>query len=452
MVHDPNSDVTIVVTRQTQALTQFGFGLPLIFGTAANVAYTLCANLAAVAAAGFAVGTDVYKMASAIFSQIPSPPQVAVYGRDLEPTGDEATVIIENAAGTASLEITPDPAQALAGAAGNGVQVVFVDSGAGGLAAAYNAGNKILTIDVGGATPNYTAIGAEIDGLVQFAGTVVTGGGVAFAEDDLEVTGTLAGGYDDLPSGMEVALNELILTRSDWYFLLTDQNTPDEIKAVSAWVAANQRLYFVRPALSVANTVILAGQLASERTVVMWHNDMTAFPEAAWVGKCAPYLPGSITWKFKTLTGIPAASVTSTELNDLHTANCNTYLSKYGVLQTSDGLTTGNEYIDVIRSQDFVEARLAEGISRLLFVNKKVPYDSRGIALVVAEVEAVMQLATRQGIIAIDDDVPQYTITAPEIDDIPVGDRANRHLPDVYFDFRLAGAIHTVRVEGVIRV
>lgn len=451
MVHDPNSDVTIVITRMTQPLTQFGFGLPLLFGTGVDVPYTLCADIAAVEEAGFAVGTDVYKMAQAIFAQSPRPERVAIFGVNLEAEGDEASVTIENAAGTASLTITPDSEGALAKSKGNGVKVVFVDSGGGGLSASYAGGT--LTIDVGDATPTFASIAAEIDGTTGFADTVVTGGEVEFTKDDLAVTGTLEGGYDDLAGGMVVALNRLMRSRSDWYFLLTDQGGPDEIKAVSAWVAANQRLYFVRPNLSVANTVILAGQLASERTAIMWHDDPDLHPEAAWVGKCAPYLPGQITWKFKTLTGIAAAEVSSTQLADLHAANCNTYLSKYGVLQTSEGMTTGNEFIDVIRSQDFVEARLAEGISRLLFLSPKVPYDSRGIALVVAEVEAVMQLAVRQGIIAVDDDGNgEYTVTAPEILDIPVNDRANRHLPDVYFDFRLAGAIHTVRVQGVIRV
>lgn len=334
-------DVEVIITRETAALTQAGFGLPLILGTSASVDYTLCTDTAAVKEAGFAEETAVYKMAQAVFAQSPSPPQVAVVGYEV----------------------------------------------------------------------------------------------------------------DTDPETITAALNDLIETRNDWYFLLCEEQSGEAIAELSAWAQANKKLYLACPDDTVANVVTLAGELAADRTALIYHDEPTSYPDAAWVGRCAPELPGGITWKFKTLQGITPADVTTTEIGDLHDAKVNTYVQKYGINQTSEGKTTDGEYIDVIRGQDWVEARLAEGISRLLITSPKVPYDVRGISLVLAEVEAVMQQAVANGIIAVDEDGNGlFVVTAPDIADISANDKANRHLPDVKFEFTLAGAIHSTTVRGVIRV
>jgi hypothetical protein len=106
-----------------------------------------------------------------------------------------------------------------------------------------------------------------------------------------------------------------------------------------------------------------------------------------------------------------------------------------------------------MRGVDFIEARLAEGISRLLFISPKVPYDVRGIALVLAEVEAVMKLGVSNDIIAVDEDENGiYEVTVPDINDIPANEKSNRNLPDVRFKFTLEGAIHTLQVFGTVSV
>jgi len=90
----------------------------------------------------------------------------------------------------------------------------------------------------------------------------------------------------------------------------------------------------------------------------------------------------------------------------------------------------------------------------LLSSSPKVPYDNRGIAQVVAQLITVLELAFRQGIIAANaDGVPMYSVTAPSREEIPVNDRAARVLPDISFEFILAGAIHKVApIRGIIKV
>ena len=332
------SDVNITITRETAALTQAGFGLALIVGTTGVQSYATCKTLAEVQAAGFADTTDVYKMAAAIFSQNPSPGQVAVVG--------------------------------------------FADA---------------------------TALNTD--------------------------------------------LNTLIETRNDWYFLLCESKSAASIAILAAWADANKKLYFAQPDATVAATITLAEAEPRDRLVLIYHDDQTKHADAAWVGRCAPTQPGSITWKFKTLSGVTPAEVTTTEAGDLQDANVNTYVQKYGVNQTSEGKVTSGEFIDVMRGVDFIDARLGEFISRLLFVSPKVPYDVRGIALVLSEVESVMQLGVTNGIIAVDADGNGiFEVSAPDINDIPANEKANRNLPDVRFEFTLAGAIHTLEVFGTVKV
>ena len=263
-------------------------------------------------------------------------------------------------------------------------------------------------------------------------------------------------GFADAMS-LESDLNSLITEENDWYFLLSEEQGSSEITELSGWAAANNKLYFAMLDDDVAANAALADTLASERTALIYHDkpgtegDDVNYADAAWVGKCAPLDPGSITWKFKTLAGIEKVSLSTTDIGTLHDANVNTYIKKLGVNQTSEGKTTEGEYIDVIRSQDFIESRLNERISMLLINSPKVPYDVRGIAMVISEVEAVMQQATAQGIIARDEDGNGiFTVSAPDIADISDTDKGNRHLPDVNFELTLAGAIHSVTIKGVI--
>ena len=103
--------------------------------------------------------------------------------------------------------------------------------------------------------------------------------------------------------------------------------------------------------------------------------DHPAVADAALVGRMAPLQPGSATFKFKTLDGITEAGFTTTEIEQLHDAGVITYVSKFGVLQTSEGFVTDKTYADIQLAKDWLKARMEERVSRVLFVNEKIPYD-----------------------------------------------------------------------------
>jgi len=436
-------DVHITITRETQPLTQAGFGLPLIaaFKSSGDRIYELCSDLAAVEDAGFATTTGVYKMAEKMFSQSPRPQEIAV--AELVEQEINAKAVIEAADG-AQIEI--EAIDDFSGTAGNAKEVEITnetESGTETLDVSY--ATDTLTIELDQGTHSAADIVAAINDVANFKASRLASG--SFGPDDIQ-TEDFSGGSDPSISG---ALNDLLKDHSDWYFLLSPEQSEAEVKELSGWAQANKKLYFSTPDGDVNNAITIATDLANSRTALMYHDNNESYPDAAWVGRCAPENPGSITWKFKTLQGITPADVSVTNIRDLHSANVNTYIQKLGVNQTSEGLTTGNEYIDIIRGQDWVEARMSEAVHRLLFTSPKVPYDNRGIAMVVAEVQAILQFATDREIVARDSDGNgMWTVDAPDREDIPTNYIANRILPDIFFEFIAAGAIHEVKITGVI--
>lgn len=329
-------DVEVVITRETSAVTQAGFGKSLILSGEQEHPYTSYTGLESIAE-DFGESTETYRLANRIFAQTPRPQEVAVLGVSYDSEMDDPTVLTS-------------------------------------------------------------------------------------------------------------ALNEN--AGEDFYFIHSTEQGENEILAISEWIDAQERMYFYS-----SDDPTIQEQLESDRTVPFIHTDPTSYPAAGWVGVCAPTEPGSITWKFKTINGILDPGYSTTEVNNIEDTGGNTYIRQGGILHTTPGQTSSGEWIDVIRSQDFVTARLREEVFRVLANAPKVPFTNAGIAMVTSAVESVLKTAYNNGIIADDEDgQPLYSVTAPKRHEVPVNDRANRTLPDVNFVFELAGAIHRVRVNGTIRV
>jgi len=448
-------DVDITITRQIARITRQGFGKALLFSPESAVDYTECGSLSDLVDAGFGTNTAIYDMATAMLRQNPSPSQFACYGVNVGTDAVQATAFVENSAGDGGFTVTADETE-LTGSAGNDIEVVFLDDGTGGLAATY--GTETLAINFGGdASATCTDIITEINLLSEFDATTDTEAKTFTAEDDLTVTAKLSGGYNDKAEGIKVALQELVEDHNEWYFLLSDVRDMELADSLADFAGGNKKMYFASLHASVAGHIQRAKKWVDNRATLIYHDkagiEDDPYADAAWVGKCSPYNPGSLTWKFKSLDGVPAANVTTTQVTQLHGANVNTYVSKLGVLQTSEGVTSNGEFIDITRGADWIEARMSERVHYLLFTMPKVPFDNRGIGLIKGEVEAVLQWATQRGIVAVDaDGNGLFEVTVPDRFETDPVDRANRLLKDVEFQFDLAGAVHRIKIFGEIKI
>lgn len=403
-------DVQIVITRETKVPAQSGFGLPLVLCTTKTHPYTEYYEVSELPADVFPASSDVYKIVARMLGQTPRPEKVAVFGFEYD-KALRRTVTGE------ALTSTDHQVYAFSHQQVDKVTAVRLNT-------------SVITT------------GFTFDKSTQKLTFEAQNGGTDVVDVDYE---WLEG---DLPTVLVDKLNNLVEKNGDFYFLYCDRTTKEEIQTLSEWINTQKRLYF-------ADTTdkTLAAQLNSDRTVLMVHHDTDERVAAGWVGRCAPLEPGSFTWKYKTVNGVSEADIGATELIQLHHDGGNSYIQKMGVLQSSEGLTTSGEYIDIMQSQDFVEARISENVHMLLFNSDKVPYDDSGIALIGGQIREVMQLATGQGIIAKDEnDDGIWNIYLPRRADIPAAQRATRVLPDIEFDFELAGAVHGVKIRGIIRV
>lgn len=251
----------------------------------------------------------------------------------------------------------------------------------------------------------------------------------------------------DGPTALTSTLNELIKTHNDFYYVVSPEQGDDEIKALAEWINTQDKLYGV-----TTPNKELAAQLSGlyDNAFIVVHDKPETYVAEGLIATCAPRTIGSFTWTFKNVQGVPAVSYDNTTINEIHKNNASTYINEAGVLMNSRGVVTSGEYIDVIQATHFLKARLAEYVFRLLALKEKVPYTDAGIALVVAEVDKVLDQAFKQEVVADEEGVPLYTITVPKRSEIDKNKIAKRILPDVKWTAVIAGAVEKVEIRGIL--
>lgn len=251
----------------------------------------------------------------------------------------------------------------------------------------------------------------------------------------------------DGPETLVMGLNELLKVNKDFYYLTCVEQGDEEITALAEWISTSDRLYGATTA-NVELAEALRGQYDNLFLVV--HDNPETYVAEGLIATCAPRLIGSFTWTFKNVKGVPAVGFDNSEINAIEAANASTYIEEAGILMNSHGVVTSGEYIDIIQATHFIKARMAESVFRLLALKEKVPYTDAGIALVVAEIEGVLNLSFKMGVVADEEGIPQFSITPPRRKDIPKNTIAKRILPDLRWRCVVAGAIENVEIRGVL--
>lgn len=452
-------DVVVNITKESSSLSADGFGVPLILATNTTADYKEYTSLSAVAA-DYNSTTAAYKMANAIFSQSPHPAKIAIVGVAYTPT------LMVRASLTTSLTGDNNDltfTSKVTGLAGTYIRVKLTNPAAptaSTTAAVTGTGTSgdpyviDVTLSYAGSAITATAddVAAAIvastaaNALVKVANATANDGtGVVTALTATALSGGINGSS---AAPLTTALNALVQNHNDWYWLLCDVHNHNEILALSAWAATQTKFYV---AVTKDDNMIDFEAITSENCALIYHDLDTTYPDAALVGLGSSTTPGSITYKFKTLQGIAAASVTDSRVLELISHNVNTYVSKFGVLQTSEGLCASGEYVDVVVGAAWVNTQMVQQVNETLLKQQKVPYDSKGIGLVLSSVLNVLRQATANGIIAKDDNGQGiYTATAPKRSAVSSGDLTARRLTGVTFTYQIAGAIHSTTINGVI--
>lgn len=442
----PLSDIAeVIITTLTGGITRAGFGMPLILSHKATwVERVRFYTNATAVGTDFATTTPEYKDATAIFSQNPRPERIAIGRASLAPTQryDIKVVSLLNSTkysfvlNAVQIDFTSDPSatndEVIAGlqaaAAATATAAGFTASVQGAM------GSTFLRI-LGNAAGNWVA--TELLNL-----------------NHLSIE------QNHADPGVATDLDAIVLEDNSWYCLLTNYNSKAYVAAVAAWVEAHEKLYIVASLDSEIATVAFSGATdiaktlntsAYFRTGLIYHQSSGGFADAAWAGVCLPFDPGSETWKFKTLAGVAATTLTGTWQANIIAKKCNYYYNISGRNITAEGKVSGDEWIDVIRFRDWLKVRIQERLFILLANAKKIPYTDPGIALVESEVRAQLKEGEDAGGL-----VPgnllsgDAYVTVPKAASVNPADKAARVLRNVNFLHQLAGAIHGIKVNGTI--
>lgn len=422
--------INVSITRQTKAVSRAGFGVMAIVSP--HVVFTerlrYYSDITSMITDGFESTDPAYLAANAAFAQNPGPVKVAIGRQQVDVVGVSVDTVVDLTAYTVTVD-------------GNNFEFT---SGAA------TTDLLIATGLVGliGAHADYTATD-DADGTFTISHTT---SGTAFAVSvdsnmSLEKPFTAA-------ETTTVALTAIAQFDNDWYGLIWADRTSADVVLAAAWAESNRKLMAtassdvkIYDSGDITDIAYLLNAAGYDRSTVMFHETPTTYPDAAWMGKQLATDPGSSTWAYKTLAGITKSTLTTNQSTNIRNKKANTYEEIGGVNITQEGTLASGEYIDIIRGADWLEARLTERVYSRLVNLPKIPFTDAGIAIIEGEVRAQMEDGIAVGFLVAD---PAPVIFVPKAADVSTVDKAARTLNDVTFTAYLAGAIHKIKIDGVV--
>jgi hypothetical protein len=247
---------------------------------------------------------------------------------------------------------------------------------------------------------------------------------------------------------------------TDYYHAAIDSRT-DSIIILAATTFEALKKYFYAQTSDADLPAGTAGNIGEDlrlasraRTALVYNATDAEFSDGAMCGiggaaqVDAP--GGAITFKFKTLRGVTASTLTTSQLDAIDTEYANHYTVVGGRGILAEGTSADGEFIDVQHTLDWTYFRTQEAVFRALATTStKVPYTNAGIGAVEAEIRGVLETGIENG--HFDPEV-EPIIVMPKKADIAAADLTARLLPDIDAQVDIAGAIHKVSCTIRVRV
>ena len=422
--------VNVTITRETTAVSRAGFGTMLIAGPSAVFTdrTQIFTSAASMLTAGFESTDPEYLAAVAAFSQNPNVTQIKIGRFQVDQLGFSVDTVVDNTDYTVTINGTAFTYNSGVGATDLSI--------AAGLVSAINLGSEPVT-----ATD-------DLDGTVTLDADVA---GTAFS---FLITGSNMS-YEKPFTVADTVANDLAAIKAadnDWYALVLTSRTQADVEAAALFIESEEKIFItassdvdIYASGSTTNIAAVLKTAAYDQTSVIFSGNTNQFSDAGWIGKQLTTDPGSSTWAFKTLSTISADSLTPTQSTNIRNKNANTYESIGGVNITREGKMASGEYIDVIRGVHWLKARLQENVYSRIANLPKIPFTDGGIAIVESEIRSVLQEGIANGLLS-----EGYSISVPLAANVSATDKANRLLPDITFEATLAGAVHSVTINGVV--
>ncbi|QFR58531.1 hypothetical protein HNDCFFNB_00061 [Citrobacter phage BSwM KMM2] len=445
-----NPIVNVDITLNTAGTTREGFGLPLFLASTDNFeerirGYTSLTEVAE----DFDESTAAYKAAKQLWSQTPKVTQLYIGRRTMQYTVSIPDTVAEGSEYSLTVAI------------GGGVSQPFQYTAKENDTALIVLNEFKSQIE---ASPTIKdGVNASVTGTGASATMIITKAG---DNDFVKVTSitpttSIAATTADTASA---ALASIETYSTDWYFISAEDRTQQFVLAMASEIQARKKIFFTANAdvkalqgTDLTSATDVPAQLAKSkytRTVCLWHHTAEYdYPEMAYIAYGAPYDAGSIAWGNAQLTGVAASlqpanqrPLTSIQKSALDTRSCNFIDLDGGVPVVRRGITSGGEWIDIVRGVDWLESDLKTSLRDLLINQKggKITYDDTGITRIRQVIETSLQRAVNRNFLS------TYTVTVPKASQVALADKKARILKDVTFHGILAGAILDVDLKGTV--
>lgn len=235
----------------------------------------------------------------------------------------------------------------------------------------------------------------------------------------------------------------------DWYFMVFDQDDPEDMTLASNICEANLLKFLVVQEESVDAFSPWEG---NEYTIDLVH-PLTEAMDAALIGRVASKTVGSVTWKFKDLDGITTQDYSATDFAGITNHHAIAYVMVNGTPETSEGWTSNGEYIDNLHGDTWIKTMVQLNVQKKFQENDKIPYEKSGIDLLTSVVYNTLDTGWQQGIILTDDATKKgdFNVTSSDRDAQSLEDLSKRHYGGIQFTYHRSGAIHSATINGLIQ-
>lgn len=445
-----NNIITATITRETRPLGETGFGTILIVGENATfserVKFYGEDELATLASELTGGESDLeYIMAASTFAQTPHTSRIAigkklkiklVFAGDLI-TGNKVNLKVN---GSAISEVTYHTSHA------NTMSLIATE-----------LETKSTYISDATVTDDREITILPVAGITLALTEIVVSSGAT------QTTASQTG--DALYS---TALNAMKLYNNDWYGVCLADRTNKLQQNVVTWVQSNEKVgIFVSDDSNIidqdenTDTTSLAYFVSAgsyDRSSVIYHShaDDEAL-DTGLLGILLTFAPGSYTPAFKTVSGCTYDTPTTTQITNAHAKYCSTYERVKDTNMLLFGWVGSGEYIDIPIFSDWLIARISESVLSTLSKTKKVSFTNAGITSIESNVRSILEEGIQNNGITPNEfdkttslQIGGYWTNFPKSSSVSSNNKSLRNLPNCKFKAWLAGAIHTVAIEGTL--
>jgi hypothetical protein len=432
---------TVSATSATRTLSAAGFGrmCALAYHTRFPEHFRIYRELDAMVSDGFAVDEAAYSMVASCFAQNPRPTDVMVGRLPSAHTHTQVVTITSNTEG-AHIKLTVKCAKQVATA---------ID----------------YTIP---AAQTLTQVAAAVELLIEAAAGVASAASVAditvtpvTAGDCIYITGlenctvedsTPDAGYDDQLAVIALASEGA----GGFFFVATDTNSETNNDLVSTWAGANKKLfmYAVTDYTEKAGTgAHFSGMqsASSDFSYGTWTSDPEAYVNCGQAGFAGARSPGTFTLSGKTIEGVEASVLTSSEETNLQGVLANFYVTRAGVPMIRGGKRGGvcasGTHLDIVHGREAFLSDVQVAVAQVIASNEKVDYTDEGVDLLIGAVRGVQ--ARYEGPGRLFKEGSTYA-RGESADAQSTTDKGNRYYGAIKFGGVYAGAIQGAGLVGTL--